>query len=278
MSKCRILTGNIFPERPASAVSNFRIFCRGMILIAVNRSFCTASIGNKYKIIFCQRDFLYLAMHLAFNGSGCLLLSLHLKTDIGHFRSKLKLHTCPFQIFLHRKNERFILIIPSKFQCRKIRQSTDMVNKSLEIPLHLQGTVPVFKCKHRTPVEPEIRTKYFVIKDILNRLIIEIFVFHKEQFHDLHAALLTQTEFAIGMGILSTVHCCTTQRIVRIMFVQPIIFIQHRCIRYFQRRNTSEQVPQTFKMILHLAAATHDIAPGRVVNTVTCTSRNVHGL
>ena len=277
MSKCRILTGNIFPERPASAVSDFRISRRGMILITVNRSFRTASIGNKYKIIFRQRNFLCLAMYLAFNGSGCLLLSLHLKTDIGHFRSELELHPCPFQIFLHRKNERFILIISGKFQCGEIRQSTDMVNKSLEIPLHLQGTVPVFKCKHRTPVKPEIRTKYFVIKDILNRLIIEIFVFHKEQLHDLHAALLTQTEFAIGMGILSPVHGCTAQRIVGIMFVQPIVFIQYRCIRHFQRRNASEQIPQTFKMILHLAAATHDIASGGIVNTVTGTSRNVHG-
>ena len=65
-----------------------------------------------------------------------------------------------------------------------------MMNESLEIQLHLQCTVPVFKSKHRSPVKPECRVKDFFIKNILDRLIIQIFIRSQEQLHDLHAALL----------------------------------------------------------------------------------------
>ena len=36
------------------------------------------------------------------------------------------------------------------------------------------------------------------------------------------------------------------------MFVQPVILIQHRCSRRFQRWNASEQIPQTLEMVFHL--------------------------
>ena len=65
-----------------------------------------------------------------------------------------------------------------------------MMDKTLEITLHLQGTVPVFKSKHSAPVQPEIRAKYFIIKEIFNRLVIQILISCKEQLHDLHTALL----------------------------------------------------------------------------------------
>ena len=94
-----------------------------------------------------------------------------------------------------------------------------MMNKSLNIQLHLQSTVPVFKGKHGSPVKPEIRGKYLIIKEILYFLIIQILIFGKEQLHDLHAALLAQVKLSICMGILSLIDCSTTQRIVGIMLI-----------------------------------------------------------
>ena len=84
-----------------------------------------------------------------------------------------------------------------------------MMDESLEIKFHLQCAVPVFKCKHGSPVQPEGRIKYFVVKDILDRLIIQILVFGHEKFHDLHAAFLAQVKSAVRMCILATIFSCT---------------------------------------------------------------------
>ena len=153
-----------------------------------------------------------------------------------------------------------------------------MMNKSLEIKFHFQRTMPVFKRKHGSPVQPEGRIKYFLIKHILYGLIIKILILCHKELHDLHAALLTEIKFAVSMCILATIYCCTAQRIVRVLLVQPVKFIQNRSSRYFQRRNASEQIPQTFKMIFHLAATAHHISSGCIINSIACATGNVHCL
>ena len=60
------------------------------------------------------------------------------------------------------------------------------------------------------------------------------------------------------------------------MFVEPVIFIQYRNTRCFNRRNTAEQIPQTFKMIFHFTSSTHYITAGRIVDSITCTAGNIH--
>ena len=79
------------------------------------------------------------------------------------------------------------------------------------------------------------------------------------------------------MCIFSPVFSCTAQRIIGIVFIQPVEFIQHRKFRIFQRRDAAEKIPEAFKMILHFSSAPHDIAPGRVENSVAGSSCNVHG-
>ena len=110
--------------------------------------------------------------------------------DWRYFSIELELYTGILKIFLHRKNQGFVLIVACKFQCGKIRQPGNMVDKPLEIQFHFQCTVPVFECKHGAPVQPEGRVKDFLIKHILNGLVIEILIFCHEQFHDFHAAFL----------------------------------------------------------------------------------------
>ena len=153
-----------------------------------------------------------------------------------------------------------------------------MMDKSLEVQLHLQGAVPGFKGKHGAPVQPEGGTEYFVIEDIFDLLVVEVLIPGEEQLHDLHAAFLAQVELAVCMGILSAVFRCAAEGIVRVMLVQPVILVQYGSSRYLQRRNTVEQIPQALEMVFHLTAATHNIAAERIFNAVACAARNVHGL
>ena len=79
--------------------------------------------------------------------------------------------------------------------------------------------MPVFEGEHGSPVEPEIGVKYLIIEHILNGLVVEILISHKEELHDLHAALLAQTELSVRMGIFAPALCGTAEGIVRIMLV-----------------------------------------------------------
>ena len=135
-----------------------------------------------------------------------------------------------------------------------------MMDKTLEVKFHFKCTVPVFKSKHGAPVQPEGGIKHLIVKYIFNSLIVEILIFGHEQLHDFHTAFLAQIELAVCMCILSTVHSCTAERVVRIMLIQPVEFIQNGSTRFLKGRNTVEKIPQTFKMVLHLTAAAHNVA------------------
>ena len=115
-------------------------------------------------------------------------------------------------------------------------------------------------------------------KYIFNCLVIKIFILCHEQLHDLHAALLAQIEFTVCVSILASLFCCTTERIVGVFLIQPVIFIKYRNSRSLNRRNTSELSPQTFEMILHLSSATHYITSCRIINSISCTACNIHSL
>ena len=74
-----------------------------------------------------------------------------------------------------------------------------MVDKTLEVEFHFQCAVPVLKCEHRPPVQPECGTEYLIVKHVFDGFVIEIFVFCHEQFHDLHTAFLAQIELPVGV-------------------------------------------------------------------------------
>ena len=190
MAKRRILLCDILPEAPASARSHLGIAIRRMILISVDRALGTASVCDKYQIIFRQNNALFHAFYLAVDRFCNLASVFDLKNDIGNFGIELEVNAHILQILLHRKDQRLILIVLGKFQCAEIRQSRNMMDKSLEIQFHLKRAVPVLKRKHRSPVQPECGIKHFLIKYILDLFVVEILVLRKEQFHDLHASLL----------------------------------------------------------------------------------------
>lgn len=55
-----------------------------MILIAVNRSLCTAAVCNKYKVVFCQHNAVFLAIDFALDQRRNLLTVLKLEDNIRH--------------------------------------------------------------------------------------------------------------------------------------------------------------------------------------------------
>ena len=54
-------------------------------------------------------------------------------------------------------------------------------------------------------------------------------------------------------------YSCTAERIIRVMLIQPVIFIQYGNIRCFDGRDAAEQIPEAFKMVFHFTAASHDV-------------------
>ena len=152
-----------------------------------------------------------------------------------------------------------------------------MVNKPLEVQLHLQRAVPVLKGKHGAPVQPESGVKHFFVEHILDGLVIEILILRHKEFHNLHTALLAQIEPAVRVGVLPSVYGGTTERVVRVLLVQPVVFVQHRHTRRLDGRNAAEQIPQALEMVLHLPAAAHHITSGGIVDAVAGAARYVHG-
>ena len=153
-----------------------------------------------------------------------------------------------------------------------------MMDKSLKIQFHFQGTVPVLKCKHGSPVKPECGIKYFLIENIFNLLIIKIFILCHEELHDLHTAFLAEIEFSVCMCIFSAIYRCSAKRVVRIMLIEPVVFVKYRNSRCFDGWNASEKIPETFEMVFHLSSATHYVSAGRIIDSVTGASGDIHCL
>ena len=78
------------------------------------------------------------------------------------------------------------------------------------------------------------------------------------------------------MSVFALIYSSTAKRIVRIMFVQPVVLIQYRGAWFFQGRNAVEKIPETFEVILHLTAASHYVSSHRIKNTIACAACNVH--
>ena len=190
MSERRILLCNVLPQAPAATGAHLCVPVRCMILITVDRALGAASVCDKDQIIFCQDNASLYAFDFTFNGFCHFLSIFDVKNNVGYFGVELELNPGILEIFLHRKNQGFVLVITRKFQCGEIRQTGNMVDKPLEVQLHLQSTVPVFKCKHCAPIQPERGIEHFLIEYILDGLVVQIFILCHKKLHDLHAALL----------------------------------------------------------------------------------------
>lgn len=117
-------------------------------------------------------------------------------------------------------------------------------------------------------LQPEGGIEYFIIENIFDGLIVEVFIFSHEELHDFHTALLAEVDCRLYERLLRDLQLHGKKRIVWIMFVQPVVFIQYGNTRCFNRRNAAEQIPETLEMVFHFTAASHDIATCWIKDTI----------
>ena len=149
-----------------------------------------------------------------------------------------------------------------------------MVDVAADIELHLERRVPVLKGEHGAPVHPEIRVEHLVVKEIGDWTVRQFLVGRKEQVHDLGRRLVRQAELAIGAAVLATVLSRAAQRVVGILLIEPVVLVEHGDVRIFNRGNGAEKIPHDLKVVVHLAAAAHDIAHAGDVGTIAGAARN----
>ena len=164
------------------------------------------------------------------------------------------------QVGHHGQDDGLILVVAGKAEGGKVGQAADVVDKALEVELHLEGAVPVLKGEHGPPVEPEVGAKHLVIEVIGDLLVLQRLVGREEELHDLHGALIGKAELAVSVGVLAAVDRRAAEGVVGVGLVQPVILVQHADPLGLQRRDGAQQVPHDLKMVVHLAAAPHHIA------------------
>ena len=280
----RILRRDLTPHIPAASLFDLLVESRRFVLAADRRVFHAAAVGDEDQIVFRQIDVIVPAVHLHVDAYGLFLLLAAFKFHIDHLDAVVELHAEALEILYHRQDHRFILIVLCETQRREIRQSADMVDITLDVDLHLQRAVPVFECEHCPPVQPEVGVQHLLIENIGDALIFQFFVRCEEQFHDLHRSLIGDRELAVRVRVFSAVDRRPAQRKVRVLLVQPVIFIQHRNALGLNGRDRAEQIPHALEVIVHFPAAPHHIADIFIFIAVTGSARdriflqNVHML
>ena len=59
------------------------------------------------------------------------------------------------------------------------------------------------------------------------------------------------------MGIFAALLGSPAERVVWIVFVEPVVLIKYRDARCFNGWNVSKHIPHALKVVVHLAATTH---------------------
>lgn len=250
-----------------------------MRVVSVNSSLRTASVCDKYKVVLRECDRRLLAVHFALDRPCDLSAVVCLfEQDIRDLCLVLEGDACRLEVLNHRQDQRLVLVVLREFQRAEIGKTANMMDESLEIEFHLERAVPVLKREHRSPVQPEGGAEHFIVKHILDGLVVQILVPCHEKLHDLHTTLLTQVELAVCVRVHALFHRGAAEGIIRIFLVQPVVFVQNRYTRCLYGRDAPEQIPQTLEMILHLTSAAHHIASRRIVDPVTCAARQIHRL
>ena len=152
MSEGRILFCDIFPQAPYAAGTNLCIPVGCMVLVTVDGTLGTASVGNEYQVVLGEDNALLYTFYLALDSLCHLFAVIDIKNNICHFGVELEVHTCCLQILLHGKDQRLVLVVLGELQGTEVRQSGNMMDESLEVKLHFQCAVPVLESEHGSPV------------------------------------------------------------------------------------------------------------------------------
>ena len=164
---------------------------------------------------------------------GYLFVRQEVEQHIGHLHPVVELDVVLLQIGYQGKDERFVLVILGKLQCRQVGQAADVVEEPLQIELHLQRRVPFFKGKHSLPVKPEVGLIKLFIQHIVNGLVVELLVRREEQPHQLQRSFVAEIKAVFSVRTLALAQCSPV--FVGIVFVQPVKLVQNTCVFYLQR-------------------------------------------
>ena len=179
---------------------------------------------------------------------------------VGDLHAVMEPDVVALQILHHGQDHGLILVVLGEAQGGEVGQAADVVDIALDIQLHLQRAVPVLKGEHGAPVQPEVGVQHLVIEEVGDLLVLQVLVGGEEQLHDLHGALVGDVELAVGMGVLAAVNGGAAQGVVGVLLVEPVVLVQNADTLRFDGGDGTEQVPHDLEMVVHLAAAAHDVA------------------
>ena len=172
MTERGVLRGNFAPHIPAAALADFGIELSRRVLVTDRGILHAAAVRDEHKVVFGEVDVLFLAVAQRVDARCKLALFVTVKLDVCDLHAEVKLHAVAFKVLHHRQNHGFILVVLCKAQCLEIRQTADVVDKALDVQLHLECGVPVFKGEHRAPVEPEVGVQHLVVEYVRNALVL----------------------------------------------------------------------------------------------------------
>ena len=260
MAERGVLRGNLAPHVPAAAGFELGVVRCGHVLAAHRGIFHAAAVRDEDQIVFRKVNAVFLAVVNHFDALCDLLAVAAVEEHIRDLRAEMELHAVALEVLHHRQDHRLILVVLREAKGLEVGQTSDVVDIALNVELHLQRAVPVFKGEHRSPVEPEIRVQDLVVKVIGDLLVLKLLVRREEQLHDLHRALVGNIKLAIGVCVLSALFRGAAKRIVGVLLVEPVILVENAHALGLNGGNRVEQVPHDLEMVVHLAAAAHHVA------------------
>ncbi len=116
--------------------------------------------------------------------------------------------------------------------------------------------------------------EHFIVEEVGDLLAVQFLVRREEQLHDLHRSLVGKREPAVRASVDAARLRGAAQRIVRILLVQPVVFVQHGHAIRLDGGDGTEQIPHHLEMVVHLTAAAHHVADARNVRAVTGAARH----
>ena len=173
MAEGRVLRGDLAPHIPAAALFELGVVSSGLVLAAHGGILDTAAVGDENEVIFGQVDGLLLALADDVDALGELAGGVGaVELDVCDLHAVVELDVVALEVLDHREDHGLILVVLREAQRREVGKSPDVVDIALDIELHLQRAVPVFKGEHRAPVEPEIRVQDFFIEKVGDLLVL----------------------------------------------------------------------------------------------------------
>ena len=179
------------------------------------------------------------------------------------------------QPFNQRQHHGLVLVVAIELQRREVREMSDMVDKTVNVELHLEGGVPLFEGEHGAPIEPEVAFEKVLAEDLVDPLVLHLFARCQEDRDQVLLRPGAQRQQMLVRHVLALVLGHTLQGDVRIILVEPVEFVEDAGILDLQRRDRTVEIPQAFKMLLHLAAAADDEALLRHVETIECATGKI---